>query len=100
MGKVAKLTVIDMGGFDERALQEADLIVTAAGVPGLIKGEHIKKNAVLIDYSYGTDAKGAISGDVEISSCAKKTDMITQTPGGTGPIVVAQLFWNFYHLAK
>lgn len=100
MGKVANLTVIDMGGFDEEALKAADLIVTAAGVPGLIKGEHIKKDAVLIDYSYGTDANGEISGDVEVSSCIKKTEMITKTPGGTGPIVVAQLFVNFYKLAK
>lgn len=100
MGKVANLTVIDIGGFDEKALKAADLIVSAAGVPGMIKGKFIKKDAVLIDYSYGTDAKGNISGDVEVATCAKKTNMITQTPGGTGPIVVAQLFVNFYHLAK
>lgn len=100
VGKVRKLTVWGRNDFDEAALKEADLIVTSAGVPGIIQGKHIKNGAVLIDYSYGTDAGGKISGDVDIESCSKKTQFITPTPGGTGPIVVSQLFANFYQLSK
>ncbi len=99
-GLCLKLTTWGKGEFDERALKEADLIITATGVPKLIRGEHIKENAIIIDYGYGTGDDGKLTGDVDMASCLKKTPFITPTPGGTGPMVVAQLFQNFYHLTQ
>jgi methylenetetrahydrofolate dehydrogenase (NADP+)/methenyltetrahydrofolate cyclohydrolase len=99
-GKCLKLTVCDKGDSGLDALKEADLIVTCTGVPKLIRGEQIKQNAVMVDYGYATGADGKLTGDVDMDSCSLKTELITPTPGGTGPIVVAQLFQNFYHIAK
>lgn len=98
LGKCMKLTVCDKGESGERDLKDADLIVTSTGVVGLIRGEYIKEGAIIVDYGYGKDKEGKLTGDVDMASCLKKTQNITPTPGGTGPIVVAQLFANFYHL--
>ena len=100
IGKVSKLTVWGRGQFDEVALKEADLIVTSAGVPKLIRGEHIKERVIMVDYGYATGEDGTLVGDIDLETCSKKTHYITPTPGGTGPIVVAQLFENFYALNR
>src|SRR3989344_402981 len=76
---------------DMRALKEADIIVSGVGKPGLITGQHIKAGAILIDFGYGRRG-GKISGDVDIESCEKTASFCTKTPGGTGPVVVAELF--------
>jgi len=97
MDKVKKLTVINKGGFDAQSLKEADLIVTGVGAPNLIKGKHLKRGAVVIDYGYGKKG-GKLTGDIDVQSVSKVARRFTQTPGGTGPLVVAQLFANFYKL--
>ena len=83
--------------FDENVLRKADLIVSGAGQPGLIKGGAVKKDSILIDFGTGF-LDGKSKGDFDFESCAKKALVITPTPGGTGPILVAKLFENFYKL--
>ncbi|MDP2629724.1 MAG: bifunctional 5,10-methylenetetrahydrofolate dehydrogenase/5,10-methenyltetrahydrofolate cyclohydrolase [Candidatus Harrisonbacteria bacterium] len=97
MDRCAQLTVMNKGGLDKAELRRADLIVTGAGHMNLIRGGDIKKNAVLIDFGYAK-AKGQLHGDIDFKSVSKKTSFITPTPGGTGPVVVAMLLWNFFHL--
>lgn len=95
--RVKNLQIMKKGNFLPENLKEADLIVSGTGVPNLIKGEYIKKGAVVIDFGYGKiDDK--FVGDIETVSVQKKTEQFTPTPGGTGPIVVAMLFRNFFEL--
>ncbi|MDO8602140.1 MAG: bifunctional 5,10-methylenetetrahydrofolate dehydrogenase/5,10-methenyltetrahydrofolate cyclohydrolase [bacterium] len=97
MDKVIKLTVLGRARLDEEVIREADLVVTGTGVPHLLNDSHIKSNAVVIDFGYG-QLDGKIVGDVDTKAVAIKTKLFTPTPGGTGPIVVAQLFENFFQI--
>jgi len=80
-----------------KALAEATIVVSGAGVPNLIKAEHIAQDAVLIDA--GTSSSGgAVSGDI-CSECVESARLISKTPGGVGPITVAFLFKNLVNAA-
>ncbi len=98
MGQVRQLTVVNRGGYDPQVIRTADLVVSGTGVPRLIRGEHIKYGSIVIDFGYGRDEADELAGDVDAKSVQKVAGYLTPTPGGMGPIVVAQLFWNFYHL--
>ena len=78
-------------------LMDADVIISGMGNPGMIRAEHIRDGAVLIDFGYAS-VEGKLRGDVDMDSCRTKASIITPTPGGTGPVVVAELFRNFYLL--
>jgi len=94
--QVSKLTVIKRGGMDREVLREADCIVTGVGKPNFITADCIKKGAVVVDFGYAKKGK-KLFGDVDFKNIFKKAK-VTPTPGGTGPIVVAQLFVNFYDI--
>jgi len=76
----------------ETLLQEADVIVSGAGVAGLITPEHIRDGVVLIDAGT-SESNGALRGDIS-PACAEKASVFTPVPGGVGPIAVACLFEN------
>jgi len=97
MPQVIKLTVLGKAKLDVEAIKEADLVITGTGVPHLINDSHVKPNAVVIDFGYG-QLDGKTVGDVDAKAIAIKTKNVTPTPGGTGPIVVAQLFENFFRI--
>lgn len=87
-------TVISLNEFSPRILdfiQISDIVVGAAGVPGLIKPEFVKEGAILIDY-------GAGKGDFESKGLENKNIYLTPVPGGMGPIVVAMLYRNLLEL--
>ncbi len=96
-GKARDLRVLHRGS-DFSALRDADLVVTGAGEPGLIKPDMLKPGAGVIDFGYG-EANGKLVGDLDTSHDLSHLAFYTPTPGGTGPILVAQLFENFYTLA-
>ncbi len=72
----------------------ADLIIAAAGKPGLIKGEWIKLGAVVIDIGINRLADGRICGDVDFDTAKERAGYITPVPGGVGPMTVATLMEN------
>jgi methylenetetrahydrofolate dehydrogenase (NADP+)/methenyltetrahydrofolate cyclohydrolase len=78
-----------------RHTRGADLLITAAGVPGLIRAEHIKPGAIVIDVgiSQVSDGSGGtrIAGDVRFDEVAQVAGAITPVPGGVGPVTVAIL---------
>lgn len=94
----ADVTVIthQKGSYDE--LKDADIIVTGAGEPGLIKPDMIKEGCVLIDAGT-SEAEGKISGDAD-PSCSPKCSVFTPVPGGVGPIAVAMIFKNLFTLVR
>lgn len=73
----------------------ADLLIVAVGKPGLLRGEHIKPGATVIDVGINTvvDAGGGkrIVGDVSFDSAAEVAGVMTPVPGGVGPVTVAIL---------
>jgi methylenetetrahydrofolate dehydrogenase (NADP+)/methenyltetrahydrofolate cyclohydrolase len=74
--------------------RQADILITAAGTPGLINADMLKQEAVVIDVtSLQTDA--GIKGDVIIdSNLEAKVSWITPVPGGIGPVTIACLLRN------
>lgn len=77
----------------------ADILVSAAGAPGLIKGDWVKPGAVVIDVGINRvpDADGRTSrivGDVCFDEARKRASAITPVPGGVGPMTIACLLRN------
>lgn len=67
--------------------RSADLVVAAAGRPGLIRGDWIKPGAVVIDAGYNTTS----GGDVVFDEARTVASLITPVPGGVGPMTIAML---------
>ena len=81
----------------ENYLRNADLVYSAVGKPGMIKGKMIKEGAVLIDMGISTvEGEKGIFGDVDSSSVDGVASALTPTPGGTGPVTVASIFLNLF----
>lgn len=76
------------------AVSRADIVVAAAGKPGLIKGAWIKLGAIVIDIGITRLADGSLVGDVEFDEAKERASWITPVPGGVGPMTVATLMEN------
>ncbi|MEO6118905.1 MAG: bifunctional methylenetetrahydrofolate dehydrogenase/methenyltetrahydrofolate cyclohydrolase FolD [Methylotenera sp.] len=77
-----------------KAIMNADLVVAAAGKPGLIKGDWIKPGAIVVDIGINRLADGSIAGDVDFNIAKTRASWITPVPGGVGPMTVATLMVN------
>ncbi len=77
-----------------KMIQQADLIVAAAGKPGLIQGDWIKLGAIVIDIGINRLADGSIAGDVDFKAAKERAGYISPVPGGVGPMTVATLMEN------
>jgi methylenetetrahydrofolate dehydrogenase (NADP+)/methenyltetrahydrofolate cyclohydrolase len=79
---------------------QADIIITALGVPGFLKAEMVKDDVVIIDVGITrvqdeSSPKGyIITGDVDFENVSKKASYITPVPGGVGPMTIAMLLKN------
>jgi methylenetetrahydrofolate dehydrogenase (NADP+)/methenyltetrahydrofolate cyclohydrolase len=72
----------------------ADVLVTATGVPGLIRAEHVKPGAVVVDVGIHRGADGKLVGDVAFDEALPRASRITPVPGGVGPMTIAVLLQN------
>ncbi|OQW92288.1 MAG: bifunctional methylenetetrahydrofolate dehydrogenase/methenyltetrahydrofolate cyclohydrolase [Beggiatoa sp. IS2] len=75
-------------------IREADIVVTAVGIPHLIAGEWIKPEAIVIDVGINRLNDGRIVGDVDFVIAQQRASWITPVPGGVGPMTVASLLEN------
>lgn len=75
-------------------VRQADILVSAAGVPGLVKGDWIKEGATVVDVGINRLPDGSIMGDVEFAIAKEKAAWITPVPGGVGPMTTATLLKN------
>ena len=72
---------------------EADIIVAAVGIPELVKGDWVKKDAIVIDVGINKTDKGIV-GDVAFEEVSKNAKALTPVPGGVGPMTVTMLLAN------
>ncbi len=79
--------------------KSADIVVAAAGIAHLVKKEHIKPGATVIDVGVTRTDEG-IRGDVDFNQVQTVAGAITPMPGGTGPMTVACLLENTLYAAK
>lgn len=76
----------------------ADLVVTGVGKAGMVTGDWVKDGALVIDFGYGKKPDGTYAGDVDRASVTKKPVVLTQVPGGMGPLVIAAVLENILTL--
>ena len=72
---------------------KADIIVAAVGIPKLVKGDWVKKGAIVIDVGINKTNSGIV-GDVDFEEVSKVAKAITPVPGGVGPMTIACLLNN------
>lgn len=78
---------------DNKNSDQADLIVSALGEPGVIKKEMVKEEAAIIDIGI-TKIKDKVFGDANFNDLKDKISYLTPVPGGIGPMTIAFLFKN------
>ncbi len=77
----------------------ADIIVAAVGKPKLVKGDWVKKGAIVIDVGINKTNSGLV-GDVDFDEVSKVAKAITPVPGGVGPMTIACLLNNTFECFK
>ena len=83
----------------EELTKQADIIISALGVPNFVTAEMVKDGAVIVDVGITRVADNSqkgykIVGDVDYENVSKKSSYITPVPGGVGPMTIAMLLKN------
>ena len=103
--KMATVTCCHIATRDLAAhTRQADLLIVAVGKPDLIRADHVKPGAAVIDVGINAittpDGKRRLVGDVAFDEVAPKASVITPVPGGVGPVTVAVLLRSAAEAAK
>ena len=85
----------------EKLTKQADIIISALGVPNFLKADMVKDGVVIIDVGITRVADSSkkgykIVGDVDFENVSKKSSYITPVPGGVGPMTIAMLLKNTF----
>ena len=80
--------------------RRADVVIAAAGQPGLITADMIRQGAVVIDVGTNRTADGRLVGDVDFDAVSAVAGAITPVPGGVGPMTVTMLLQNTLTAAR
>ncbi|MCF7888356.1 MAG: bifunctional 5,10-methylenetetrahydrofolate dehydrogenase/5,10-methenyltetrahydrofolate cyclohydrolase, partial [Candidatus Omnitrophica bacterium] len=101
--KFATVTITHIATYQKQRLpfyiKNADLLISAVGKPHFIKGEWIKKGAIVIDV--GVSKKGSkVVGDIEFEQAIKKASFISPVPAGIGKLTSLFLFKNLLKAKK
>lgn len=78
---------------------KADIIISGVGQPGLITGDMVKEEVVVIDAGT-SESEGKLAGDTDFESVSKKASFVTPVPGGVGPVTVAMIYKNLLRLSR
>jgi methylenetetrahydrofolate dehydrogenase (NADP+) / methenyltetrahydrofolate cyclohydrolase len=78
----------------EEHVSRADILIVAAGKPGLIPGHWVRPGSIVIDVGMNRLPDGHLVGDVEYAAARERAAWITPVPGGVGPMTVAMLMHN------
>jgi methylenetetrahydrofolate dehydrogenase (NADP+)/methenyltetrahydrofolate cyclohydrolase len=78
--------------------KDADILIAATGIPGMINAQMVKPGAVVVDVGINrvsdSSGKSRLVGDVQFEAIANVAEYITPVPGGIGPMTVAMLLQN------
>jgi methylenetetrahydrofolate dehydrogenase (NADP+)/methenyltetrahydrofolate cyclohydrolase len=96
MGADVSVVTLEQGSLSQ--LKDADIVVSGAGAPHMLKPEMLKPGVVLIDAG-ASESAGKVAGDAD-PACAEVASVFTPVPGGVGPVAVAMLFKNLFTLIK
>ena len=83
-----------------KELEDADIIIAAAGKRNIVTKDMVKENAVVIDVGMNRNEEGKLCGDVDFENLKDKASCITPVPGGVGPMTIAMLMSNVVKAAK
>ena len=78
----------------------ADIIISAVGKAKFINHREIGRQQIIIDVGINRDENGKLCGDVDFADVVDRCDLITPTPGGVGPMTVAELLKNTVEIYK
>ncbi len=79
--------------------KEADIVISGVGKAGLIKGDMIKKGAIVIDAGSSIE-ESCLKGDVDLKSVSEVASKVSPVPGGVGPVTTACLIQNLIKMKK
>jgi len=100
MGRDATVTMCHSRTRDLAAVcRRADLVVVAAGVPGILGAEAVKPGATVVDVGIHRTPDG-LTGDVRFDEAEAVAGLITPVPGGVGPMTIAMLLANTLQAAR
>ncbi|MEM8769354.1 MAG: bifunctional methylenetetrahydrofolate dehydrogenase/methenyltetrahydrofolate cyclohydrolase FolD [Pseudomonadota bacterium] len=80
--------------------RSADIVVSAVGKPGLVRGDWIKPGAIVIDVGITRDEAGKLHGDVAFDEASEVAGWITPVPGGVGPMTRVAMLQNTFAAAE
>ncbi len=80
--------------------RQADILVSATGVPNLIGADMVKKGAVVVDIGTTRTRDGKLVGDVDFENVKNVAGYISPVPGGVGPMIVAGLMMNLVEASE
>jgi methylenetetrahydrofolate dehydrogenase (NADP+)/methenyltetrahydrofolate cyclohydrolase len=80
--------------------READIVIAAVGRAEMVKPEHVKPGAVVIDVGMNRLADGKLVGDVDFDAVKEVASAITPVPGGVGRMTIAMLMKNTVEAAR
>jgi methylenetetrahydrofolate dehydrogenase (NADP+)/methenyltetrahydrofolate cyclohydrolase len=96
----ATVTLCHTGTKDLAAhTRAADIVVSAAGVPGIVTGSMVKPGAAVLDVGVSRDADGKLAGDVA-ADVVDVAGWVSPNPGGVGPMTRAMLLANIVEAAE
>jgi methylenetetrahydrofolate dehydrogenase (NADP+) / methenyltetrahydrofolate cyclohydrolase len=84
----------------QAATREADVIIVAAGVPGLLGQDAVRPHTTVIDVGIHRTSSGGLCGDVRFEEVRAVAGLITPVPGGVGPMTIAMLLANTLEAAR
>ena len=80
--------------------RQADILISAAGRPGLVTADMVKPGAAVIDVAINRGADGKLTGDVDFPAVEPVAGFLTPVPGGVGPMTRASLLQNVLRAAR
>jgi methylenetetrahydrofolate dehydrogenase (NADP+)/methenyltetrahydrofolate cyclohydrolase len=80
--------------------QRAEVLAVAAGRPGVVTGDMVRGDAVVVDVGVNRLSDGRLAGDVDFATVSSRVRAITPVPGGVGPMTIAMLMRNTLDAAR
>lgn len=101
LGKNATVTVCHTRTKDmPSVVKEADLVIVAAGRPGIVDGTYLSKGQIVLDVGINMNAEGKLCGDVLFEEADAIVDSITPVPGGVGSVTTSVLVGHVVEAAS